>query len=212
MTTVEHAGDKAVEAERGADCTQWCIEEDHFKHDPACWGTEYMTPLSLEEGYAHDAVDPRLFDPPRISTFAYRREPGRKEVVYFHLYRNHDNDHLSVDASVHLTPDEAVKAARALLNAADDVTHNAETVPTASKPDEAPPTVWYGSAPQFDARVSRTEANYLDATRKFVDSAQFYLGEIVDDLPGDFRLRGQDILDRLDAAMAALESLQAAAK
>lgn len=107
--------------------------------------------------------------------------------------------------AVNMTAGEAVDLANVLLAAVELL---GETEKDAQP--ESPPTVWYGSGPQVDAKVSRTEANYLDAAHKFIDSAQFYLGGIVDEMTGARRTRAQEVLDRIDAAMADLERLQAA--
>lgn len=191
-------------------CTSWCTVGDHdAAHDPACWGQDEIVALSLEEGFPNAAVDPLLVDSPRATVIPYRQEPGYREVAKLHLYRNSHNEYRELDAEVVMTTSEARQLADVLLAAA-DLIDGSEPMCADLHTSEPPPTVWYGSAPQFDARVSRTEANYLDATRKFIDSAQFYLGEIVDDLPDPLRIRGNEILDRLGAAMTELERLQAA--
>lgn len=111
-----------------------------------------------------------------------------------------------------LTAAEATALAEALLAAVDliggpesDEGANAEPVADAG-------SVWFGSAPQFDAKVSRSEANYIDAARKFIDSAEFYLGGVVDEMPDDRRVRTQDVIDRLGVAMADLDRIREAGR
>lgn len=108
-------------------CASWCDDGNH-NHDPACWGGEnsdHIVPLSMEEGFPREAVEPYDLanlcadgDVPTVGVYAYRGQPGHREVVYLHLYRPHDNDHLDLDCSVHLTAPEAVAVARHLLRTA----------------------------------------------------------------------------------------------
>lgn len=112
------------------DCTSWCTETQH-NSDPACWGEEgkHEVFLSMEDGFPLEAVEPydpvwlRQYqgDPPRVAIYAYRGRPGYREVVYLHLYRPSDNEHLDLDASVHLTGQEAVQLAHYLLRVATTV-------------------------------------------------------------------------------------------
>ena len=110
-----------------AHCTTWCGEGNH-NHDPACWGGEevaHIVPLSMEEGFPREAVEPydlaQIYsdgDTPTVGVYAYRSQPGYREVVYLHIYRPSENDHLSLDCSVHLTGPEAVDLAQHLLRTA----------------------------------------------------------------------------------------------
>lgn len=102
-------------------CTTWCSDAGHTAHDPACWGPDHEVPLTLEIGYPAEALPEKVaeLDPPRLGAYPYRLEPGYKEVVYLHVYRPHNNKHLDLDSSVHLTAAEAVQFAHALLAAAD---------------------------------------------------------------------------------------------
>jgi hypothetical protein len=111
------------------DCTTWCADTPH-NHDPACWGgetVEHEVFLSMEEGFPRQAgehYDQHWLlkyeeDPPRLGIYAYRARPSYREVVYLHIYRPSDNEHLDLDASVHLTADEARTLAQYLLNTAD---------------------------------------------------------------------------------------------
>lgn len=89
-------------------CTPWCT--DHGEQDPACW-SDYSrkVQLTMEESYP-DAD---------AGVYAYRETPAHREVVYLHLYRPSDNDFRDIDASVHLTADEARQLAQHLVAAAD---------------------------------------------------------------------------------------------
>jgi hypothetical protein len=105
-------------------CTPWCTVDSHeAAHDPACWGPDHDVYLTLEEGYPVEVLPEKLrvLDPPRLGAYPYRAEPGYREVVYLHVYRPSDNDHLSLDSSVHLTVDEAVQFANALLAAVGEI-------------------------------------------------------------------------------------------
>lgn len=100
------------------ECTPWCTVESHVKaSDPACWGTDHDVHLTMEEGYPAEVLPEKAgeLDAPRVGVYAYRQEPRYRDVVYLHVYRPSDNDHLSLDNSVHLTVDEAVEFANALL-------------------------------------------------------------------------------------------------
>lgn len=121
-----HTDDKKPEALRIFDtkeksCTSWCTDPGHTSHDPACWGYDHVVNLTLEEGYPAEALPEKIneLDPPRVSASPYRLEPGYREVVYLHVRRASHIDHLDLDSSVHLTADEAVQFAHALLAAAD---------------------------------------------------------------------------------------------
>lgn len=106
------------------DCTTWCTDTPH-NHDPACWGGEdadHIVPLSMEEGFPREAVEPydvaSLYssgDVPTVGVYAYRSQPGHREVVYLHLYRPSDNEHRDLDCSVHMTGKEAIQLASYLL-------------------------------------------------------------------------------------------------
>jgi hypothetical protein len=107
-----------------ADCTTWCGDGNH-NHDPACWGGDHAVMLSQEDGFPREAVEPydvvwlRKQDPPLLGVYPYRSQPGHREVLYLHVYRPSDNEHLYLDASVHLTADEAVQLAQHLLATAE---------------------------------------------------------------------------------------------
>jgi hypothetical protein len=112
------------------DCTSWCSPDTGHDHDPACWGGEELDHhvlLSQEEGFPlqavepYDAADLLHTDVPFAGVYAYRGRPGYREVVYLHLFRPHDNEHLDLDASVHLTGREAVQLAHYLLRVATTV-------------------------------------------------------------------------------------------
>lgn len=111
-------------------CTEWCSPDTGHNHDPACWGGEELDHhvlLSMEEGFPPQAVEPYDVadllhtDVPFAGVYAYRGRPGYREVVYLHLFRPHDNEHLDLAASVHLTAQEAVQLASHLLDVADIV-------------------------------------------------------------------------------------------
>lgn len=111
-------------------CTSWCTDTQH-NHDPACWGeqdAEHEVLLSMETGFPREAVQPydpvwlrQEQDPPRAGVYAYRAQPGYREVVYLHLYRPSDNKFLDLDCSVHLTGREAVQLAQYLITVADEI-------------------------------------------------------------------------------------------
>lgn len=103
-------------------CARWCTVDSHeAAHDPTCWGPDQEVNLTLEHGYPVEALPDRVaeFGAPHVGAYPYRQEPGYREVVYLHVYRPHDNEHLDLDGSVHLTAEEAVRFAHALLAAAD---------------------------------------------------------------------------------------------
>lgn len=89
-------------------CTPWCT--NHGESDPACW-SDYSRSVQLgtEESYP-DAT---------AAAYAYRQTPAHREVVYLHLYRPAENEFRDIDASVHLTADEARMMAVHLLAVAD---------------------------------------------------------------------------------------------
>jgi hypothetical protein len=109
------------------DCTSWCTDTPH-NADPACWGKEdgsQQILLSMESGFPREAVEPydpiwirKEQDPPHVGVYAYRQQPGYRDVVYLHLYRPSHNDHLDLDCSVHMTSQEAVELAARLLSVA----------------------------------------------------------------------------------------------
>ena len=110
-------------------CTSWCAgPASNHNHDPACWGVEdldHQVLLSMEEGFPREAAQPydavwlrRDEDPPHVGVYAYRGQPGYREVVYLHLCRPSDDEHRNIDCSVHLTADEAVQLAEYLVRTA----------------------------------------------------------------------------------------------
>lgn len=108
----------------GIVCAPWCTVKSHeAKHDPACWGADREVNLSLEEGYPVDALPENAgeFGAPHVGTYAYRRKPGCQQVVYLHMCRPSDNQHLDIDASVHLTVEEAITLAQHLLDAVEEI-------------------------------------------------------------------------------------------
>ncbi|ULN41599.2 hypothetical protein MI149_00070 [Mycolicibacterium crocinum] len=91
-------------------CTEWCSAR--HAADPACWGAdEHKVLLSVEKSYP-DA---------EVGAYAYRQTPAHREVVYLHVYRPDDNDFRDLDASVHLTADEARGLAEHLIAVVDEI-------------------------------------------------------------------------------------------
>lgn len=93
-------------------CAPWCERREIAGHrsDPACWNEiDYCVPLTLEDGYPADALPREVmrFDSPRIGVNAYRRAPGCEEIVFLHVYRASDNDHIALDDNLRLTIAEA---------------------------------------------------------------------------------------------------------
>jgi hypothetical protein len=101
-------------------CTPWCEDGDGhpnavFREDQTCWGQESYVDMSLE-GVTRDEYGVYV---PRLGAQAYRHWPGEAPCVYVHL----DNIELpanrgTLDDSLHLTAEEAISLAAALLNAA----------------------------------------------------------------------------------------------
>jgi hypothetical protein len=106
-------------------CTPWCDEGDghtnqFMREDQTCWGPAAYVDLSLEP-VEHDSYGVHV---PRIGAQAYRHWPGEVPSVCVHLDgiqvpANRGGD-CPLDDSVHLTADEAVRLATALLKAAED--------------------------------------------------------------------------------------------
>lgn len=89
-------------------CTPWCT--NHGASDPACWSNyERSVQLTMEESYP-DAT---------AAAYAYRSTPAHREVVYLHLYRPAEKEFRDLDASVHLTAEEARRFAKYLLDVAE---------------------------------------------------------------------------------------------
>jgi len=114
-------------------CTPWCEDGDghpdtFIRDDQTCWGPATYVDLSLEP--TQDETGAYL---PRIGALAYRQWPGAAPCVYFHLdgikvpaNRGGDNP---LDDSVHMTADEAIRLATALLKAVEEVRGNQSGVP-----------------------------------------------------------------------------------
>jgi hypothetical protein len=117
VTTAEYTSRLAA-----MECTPWCTVRDHeAAHDPACWGPDRVTALSLEDDFPTAAVNPLQFDAPRASVYPYRQEPGYREVVKLHLYRAGRNEFRELDAEVVMTLDEARQLIAHVLEVVDDV-------------------------------------------------------------------------------------------
>ena len=91
-----------------------------FREDQTCWGPATYVDLSLEP--TQDEAGAYL---PRFGAQAYRWWPGAAPCVYFHIDgikvpANRGGD-CPLDDSVHLTADEAIRLATALLKAAGDI-------------------------------------------------------------------------------------------
>jgi hypothetical protein len=103
-------------------CAPWCTDGGHtkekFRADQNCWGPDHPVILGLDERApaAHLSIEEQLAagDPARITPCAWKAWRGLP-VVYLHLYRPHENEHLDMDASLKLTPGEAVELAEALM-------------------------------------------------------------------------------------------------
>jgi hypothetical protein len=129
MTTTERHYLPAIE------CTPWCEDGDghpssFLREDQTCWGPSAYVDLSLEP--TQDEAGAYL---PRFGAQAYRWWPGAAPCVYFHLDgikvpANRGGDY-ALDDSVHLTADEAIRLATALLKAAGEI--KAEPNGTASR-------------------------------------------------------------------------------
>ncbi|WP_197382846.1 hypothetical protein [Mycolicibacterium mengxianglii] len=105
-------------------CAPWCTVTSHEEaHDPACWGPDREVGLTLEEGYPRGSLpEQALVDgAPRVGVYAYRLQPGYRQVAYLHVYRPSDNDHHYLDNSLHLSANEAVELAKALLDVAEEI-------------------------------------------------------------------------------------------
>lgn len=106
-------------------CAPWCEDGDGhanavFREDQTCWGPATYVDLSLEP--TQDEAGAYL---PRFGAQAYRWWPGAAPCVYFHIDgikvpANRGGD-CPLDDSVHLTADEAIRLATALLKAAGDI-------------------------------------------------------------------------------------------
>jgi hypothetical protein len=109
-------------------CTPWCEDGDGhtnaaFRGDQTCWGPSNYVDLSLGE-VTRDSYGVYV---PRIGVMAYRWRPAQPPSVYVHL--DGIETHLggrkdTLDESVHLTAEEAIALATALLKAAEDIQGN----------------------------------------------------------------------------------------
>jgi hypothetical protein len=106
-------------------CTSWCTHgdghpDDFLRADQSCWGEEHVTVLGLEEGAPAlpPANDPPDSADPHISVFAHQRWRAWP-TIRLHVYRETENAYTSVDADVHLTPEEAVQLAKSLMAVAE---------------------------------------------------------------------------------------------
>ncbi|GAS87545.1 DUF6907 domain-containing protein [Mycolicibacterium brisbanense] len=119
MSYDDAAGDlMAVESLK---CAPWCTVGDHtrekFRADQNCWGPDHPVVLGLDDNApaAHLSIEEQLEqDPARITPCAYKAWRGLP-VVYLHVYRPHETEHMDLDASVKLTPGEAGELASALM-------------------------------------------------------------------------------------------------
>jgi len=102
-------------------CASWCTDRDGhpdyvLRDDQACWGPEYITVLGLDE-HAPAVGRPYEYGQPHLSVFAHRRW-HQLPTIRLHAYRESSTEHLCVDHDFHLTADEALHLAAALIDVA----------------------------------------------------------------------------------------------
>jgi hypothetical protein len=125
MTTTEHAYVPPIV------CAPWCADQDRHpeclgREDQTCSGPDGYVEFSLEEPHREGSE----VYVPRIGALAYRQWPGAAPCVYVYLDGikvpfDRGGDSL-LDDSVHLTADEVIRLATALLKAAEDVRSGAK--------------------------------------------------------------------------------------
>lgn len=104
-----------------------------------------------------------------VDPIAYRQEPGRMEVVYLHVYRPSDNEHLFLDSSVHLTINEARQLADELLEVVDEIVEGRNPAPLTAPSDTRLVTAKTAVLEAYNT-LKQTPGNVGDYLRAALDS------------------------------------------
>jgi hypothetical protein len=105
-------------------CAPWCVDRDGhtnavFRGDQTCWGFDTYVDLSLEDVTREEyGVYVQ-----RIGATPYRRW-GHTPCVYVHLADIEIPKRGTIDHALHMTAEEAMSLAAALVKAAEDIRGN----------------------------------------------------------------------------------------